>query len=71
MTAVEERPAREIGSARKRREDAHLITGRTLWTDNVVLPGMLHVSVLRSPVAHGRIETGALIRDGERQTRAG
>ena len=55
MTAVEERPAREVGSARKRREDAHLLTGRTQWTDNVTLPGMLHVSVLRSPVAHGRI----------------
>src|SRR5918996_4727618 len=55
MTAVEERPAREVGSARKRREDAHLITGRTQWTDNIALPGMLHVSVLRSPVAHGRI----------------
>jgi carbon-monoxide dehydrogenase large subunit len=55
MTAVEERPAREVGSARKRREDAHLLTGRTQWTDNITLPGMLHVSVLRSPVAHGRI----------------
>ncbi len=57
MTAVEERPAREVGSARKRSEDAHLITGRTQWTDNVVLPGMLHISVLRSPVAHGRINS--------------
>jgi aerobic carbon-monoxide dehydrogenase large subunit len=55
MTAVEERPGAEVGSARKRREDAHLITGRTRWTDNVSPPGMLHLAVLRSPVAHGRI----------------
>ena len=55
MTAVEDRPGLEVGTARKRSEDAHLITGRTRWTDNINLPGMLHVAVLRSPVAHGRI----------------
>ena len=60
MTVTEERPAsgtpaREVGQARKRKEDAHLITGRTQWTDNLVLPGMLHLAMLRSPVAHARI----------------
>ncbi len=45
----------EIGRARRRKEDAHLITGRTRWTDNIVLPGMLHAAILRSPVAHARI----------------
>ncbi|MGY1724883.1 xanthine dehydrogenase family protein molybdopterin-binding subunit [Blastococcus sp. SYSU DS0533] len=58
MTAVEERtgaPAPEIGKARRRKEDARLITGRTTWTDNMVLPGMLHLAVVRSPVAHARI----------------
>jgi aerobic carbon-monoxide dehydrogenase large subunit len=55
MTAVEERPAAEIGSARRRKEDAHLITGRTTWTDNLTLPGMLHLAILRSPMAHARI----------------
>ncbi|RBY79974.1 xanthine dehydrogenase family protein molybdopterin-binding subunit [Blastococcus sp. TF02A-26] len=48
-------PQKEIGQARRRKEDARLITGRTTWTDNMVLPGMLHMAVLRSPVAHGRI----------------
>src|SRR3954469_7841462 len=48
-------PAKEVGKARRRKEDARLITGRTTWTDNMVLPGMLHMSVLRSPVAHARI----------------
>ncbi|NUT33583.1 MAG: molybdopterin-dependent oxidoreductase [Hamadaea sp.] len=26
-----------------------------MWTDNVTLPGMLHMAILRSPVAHARI----------------
>ncbi|MGY1834858.1 xanthine dehydrogenase family protein molybdopterin-binding subunit [Blastococcus sp. SYSU DS0510] len=60
MTAVEDRAdadatTPEIGKARKRKEDARLITGRTTWTDNMVLPGMLHLAVVRSPVAHARI----------------
>jgi aerobic carbon-monoxide dehydrogenase large subunit len=54
MTAVEER-AGEIGQSRRRKEDHHLITGRTTWTDNITLPGMLHVAMLRSPMAHARI----------------
>ncbi|MGO2542388.1 xanthine dehydrogenase family protein molybdopterin-binding subunit [Specibacter sp. AOP5-B1-6] len=49
-------PARaEIGSARLRKEDAHLITGRSRFTDNMVLPGMLHLAMVRSPYAHATI----------------
>jgi aerobic carbon-monoxide dehydrogenase large subunit len=44
-----------IGRPLKRKEDARLITGQTRWTDNIVLPGMLHAAVLRSPMAHARI----------------
>jgi carbon-monoxide dehydrogenase large subunit len=58
MTVTEDRataPAKEVGKARRRKEDARLITGRTQWTDNLVLPGMLHLAVLRSPVAHAKI----------------
>jgi carbon-monoxide dehydrogenase large subunit len=55
MTVTEERPASEVGSARRRKEDARLITGRTMWTENIVLPGMLHLAILRSPMAHARI----------------
>jgi carbon-monoxide dehydrogenase large subunit len=60
MTIVEEpsaaqAPAKEVGQPRKRKEDARLITGKTTWTDNMVLPGMLHVAMLRSPVAHAKI----------------
>jgi aerobic carbon-monoxide dehydrogenase large subunit len=55
MTAVDDRPAAEIGQARKRKEDRRLITGRTKWTDNIVLPGMLHLAMVRSPFAHATI----------------
>ncbi|MDQ7909678.1 xanthine dehydrogenase family protein molybdopterin-binding subunit [Phytohabitans sp. ZYX-F-186] len=55
MTVVDERPAAEVGAPRKRKEDARLITGRTMWTDNLTLPGMLHLAILRSPMAHARI----------------
>ena len=57
MTATQERPAveREIGKDRRRKEDQRLITGRTRWTDNITLPGMLHLSMVRSPFAHATI----------------
>ncbi|UQX90233.1 xanthine dehydrogenase family protein molybdopterin-binding subunit [Jatrophihabitans telluris] len=56
MTALSERPVTsEIGNPRRRKEDAHLLTGRTTWTDNLTLPGMLHLAILRSPMAHARI----------------
>ena len=56
MTATEERPATaEIGRDRRRKEDQRLITGRTRWTDNIALPGMLHLAMVRSPFAHAKI----------------
>ncbi|GAA0920777.1 xanthine dehydrogenase family protein molybdopterin-binding subunit [Streptomyces thermoalcalitolerans] len=48
--------APEVGRARLRKEDARLITGQTNWTDNIGVPGLLHLAVLRSPMAHARIE---------------
>jgi len=55
MTATEEQASAELGRARLRKEDARLITGQTNWTDNITLPGLLHVAYLRSPHAHARI----------------
>jgi len=55
MTATQERPAAEIGRDRRRKEDQRLITGRTRWTDNMTLPGMLHLAMVRSPFAHAKI----------------
>jgi carbon-monoxide dehydrogenase large subunit len=57
VTETVERPAREsaVGQPLRRKEDARLVTGRTNWTDNIVLPGLLHMAVLRSPMAHAKI----------------
>src|SRR3954469_8470230 len=75
MTTIDERPdvagggpAAEIGQPRRRKEDQHLLTGRTTWTDNLTLPGLVHLAILRSPMAHARITaldvTPALSRPG-------
>ncbi|AVZ76860.1 carbon monoxide dehydrogenase [Streptomyces lunaelactis] len=48
--------APEIGRSRTRKEDARLVTGRTTWTDNIAVPGLLHMAILRSPMAHARID---------------
>jgi aerobic carbon-monoxide dehydrogenase large subunit len=47
--------AREIGRRRLRKEDAKLVTGQTQWTDNIQFAGMLHLAVLRSPMAHAKV----------------
>ncbi len=47
--------ANEVGQPRKRKEDQRLITGRTRWTDNMQLTGMLHLVMVRSPFAHATI----------------
>ena len=68
MTATTEAPIAELGRARLRKEDAKLITGQTNWTDNIRLPGMLHMAFLRSPYAHAKITrvdvSGALDQPG-------
>ncbi len=68
MTATIETPIAELGRARLRKEDAKLITGQTNWTDNIRLPGMLHIAFLRSPYAHAKITrvdvSGALDQPG-------
>ncbi|MEJ6011546.1 xanthine dehydrogenase family protein molybdopterin-binding subunit [Novosphingobium aquae] len=47
--------ARLIGKRLERKEDARLLTGHGQFTDDVVVPGMLHVAFARSQVARGRI----------------
>src|SRR6185437_2351480 len=55
MTTTEQPPAAELGRARRRKEDARLVTGQTNWTDNITMPGMLHMAFVRSPYAHAKI----------------
>lgn len=48
---------RYFGQPIKRNEDPRLLTGQATFTDDVHLPGMLHVAFVRSQVAHGRIRS--------------
>ena len=48
MSAIEDRP---IGFGRlKRKEDARFIRGKGNYLDDIRLPGMVHMAILRSPV---------------------
>jgi carbon-monoxide dehydrogenase large subunit len=44
-----------IGKSVKRVEDRRFITGKGRYTDDIVLPGMTHAYILRSPYAHAKI----------------
>ncbi len=44
-----------IGHSVKRREDDRFIQGAGNYVDDISLPGMLHMAILRSPVAHARL----------------
>jgi carbon-monoxide dehydrogenase large subunit len=46
-----------IGESVPRKEDARFIRGRGNYVDDVVLPRMLHMAILRSPYAHARIRS--------------
>ncbi|MGH8934629.1 MAG: aerobic carbon-monoxide dehydrogenase large subunit [Egibacteraceae bacterium] len=46
-----------LGSSRKRVEDDRFIRGRGNYTDDFKLPNMLHMEILRSPIAHARIKS--------------
>ncbi|MEJ2263910.1 MAG: aerobic carbon-monoxide dehydrogenase large subunit [Anaerolineales bacterium] len=44
-----------LGHSRKRVEDARFIQGRGHYIDDLKLPGMLYLDIVRSPYAHARI----------------
>jgi len=46
-----------LGQSIKRKEDDRFIRGGGNYIDDVKLPGMLHMAVLRSPLAHARINS--------------
>ena len=46
---------RLVGASVKRREDGRLVAGRARYLDDLVVPGLLHLVVVRSPHAHARV----------------
>ena len=65
VTTIEVRPEDTADNDQKpcgygrmlRKEDPRFIRGRGNYVDDVQLPGMLHLAILRSPIAHARIIT--------------
>ena len=55
MTALDEATIGGLGASRRRVEDARFVRGRGNYVDDIHLPGMLHMEILRSPLAHARI----------------
>jgi aerobic carbon-monoxide dehydrogenase large subunit len=53
--ATETEEIRGIGHNVRRKEDDRLIRGKGTFVDDVKLPGMLHMAILRSPFAHATI----------------
>ncbi|MGH7279168.1 MAG: xanthine dehydrogenase family protein molybdopterin-binding subunit, partial [Candidatus Rokuibacteriota bacterium] len=44
-----------IGASVKRKEDARLLIGAGRYVDDLEVPGVLHIAIVRSPHAHARI----------------
>jgi aerobic carbon-monoxide dehydrogenase large subunit len=55
---------RLVGTSVKRREDGRLVTGRARYLDDLVVPGLLHLAIVRSVHAHARVRSVA--RDAAR-----
>ena len=46
-----------MGHSVRRKEDPRFIRGKGNYVDDLKLPGMLHLDIVRSPVAHARIKS--------------
>ena len=55
MTITEPHVNTVLGTRRLRKEDPALLTGEAKFTNDLNIPGALHLAVLRSPYAHARI----------------
>ncbi len=49
-------PLQGMGDSRLRKEDARFIQGKGNYVDDIKLPGMVHMDIVRSPLAHARIK---------------
>jgi carbon-monoxide dehydrogenase large subunit len=58
MTAVEhEQQSGWLGRSVKRKEDDRFVVGRGNYIEDIRLPNMLHMAILRSPYAHAKINS--------------
>ena len=57
MTDVLDAPTSPLGKPIKRTEDPRFITGEGRYLDDIKLPSMAHMAILRSPYAHANIRS--------------
>ncbi|MGH2941675.1 MAG: xanthine dehydrogenase family protein molybdopterin-binding subunit [Solirubrobacteraceae bacterium] len=55
MSTVQVPNTSYVGQSLRRKEDPRLITGRATYVDDLALPGMLYIAVVRSTEAHAKI----------------
>jgi CO/xanthine dehydrogenase Mo-binding subunit len=55
MNVMKPMPAGQVGRSVPRLEGRQKVTGRAEYVHNLNLPGMLHIKVFRSTIAHGRL----------------
>jgi len=55
-------PRNLFGARVRRTEDQRLLTGRAAYIDDLTLPGLLHMAVWRSPLAHAAVRRISLER---------
>lgn len=55
--AVRQTELRPLGKSVGRKEDPRFIRGKGRYIDDIVLPGMLYMCLVRSPYAHARIKS--------------
>src|SRR6266511_2939676 len=68
MTETVEAPAeaqRYVGGGVLRKEDPELITGQAQFIDDIALPGMVWLAIVRSPYAHARVTSVNVTRARE------
>ena len=57
-----------MGHSLRRKEDPRFVRGKGTYVDDIQLPGMLYLDIVRSPYAHARI-TSVLGKAGEERVR--
>ncbi|HZQ27264.1 MAG TPA: molybdopterin cofactor-binding domain-containing protein, partial [Acidimicrobiales bacterium] len=75
MTATEATRPPVVGTPLRRKEDPRLLTGEARYTDDLAVPGALHLAMVRSTMAHATITSvdvsGALQVPGVRHVFTG
>src|SRR4026209_1658099 len=54
--SIQAKPLHSVGVAMKRKEDPRFLQGKGNYVDDLSFPGMLYLSLVRSPYPHAEIK---------------